>query len=355
MSIWKRVLPQPLSQPGHLPLRRMVQYIDHFMSQREMHRGIVGSPKVTIAQNFDNLLFPKDHPGRSKSDTYYCDSRTLLRTHATCHQNEMLSLKKAYWICDTYRRDEIDRTHYPIFHQMDAIYLINKPDEEVIAHMKAFLESFVSYMLKETLGQVEMRWVDAYFPFTYNSLELEIFYRDQWLELLGGGIIHQDIQKRHDIQPGWAFGIGLERLCMLLYNIQDIRLFWSRDDRFIKQFSGEVQLGDSVPKQMPFVPFSRMQPCYKDISFFVDDSGQENPIDAGRFDMNDVHDILRDYEDLEEVKVQDAFYHPKKQKWSLCLRLTFRAWDRTLENEQVMQLINDMKKQMVDQLGLEMR
>jgi phenylalanyl-tRNA synthetase alpha chain len=93
-------------------------------------------------------------------------------------------------------------------------------------------------MVKELFGKdTPQRWVDAYFPFTHPSLELEVYYDNQWMEVLGCGVIQRDIvakAKRNDV--GWAFGLGLERLAMVLFKIPDIRLFWSTDERFLSQF-----------------------------------------------------------------------------------------------------------------------
>jgi len=88
-----------------------------------------------------------------------------------------------------------------------------------------------------------MRWLDSYFPFTHPSWELEIFFQDEWLEVLGCGVVEQQIVERAGTsnRVGWAFGLGLERLAMVLFGIPDIRLFWSTDERFIGQFNEEIE------------------------------------------------------------------------------------------------------------------
>ena len=98
----------------------------------------------------------------------------------------------------------------------------------------------------------------AYFPFTDPSYELEIFFRGEWLEVLGCGVIEQDIVRNcgRGEQLGWAFGLGLERLAMVLFEIPDIRLFWSHDRRFIEQFEGIDYSGDDAPR-VSFKPFSK--------------------------------------------------------------------------------------------------
>jgi phenylalanyl-tRNA synthetase alpha chain len=95
-----------------------------------------------------------------------------------------------------------------------------------------------------------MRWIDAYFPFTHPSFELEVYWNDEWIELLGCGIIEQKILQfaGADSKVGWAFGIGLDRLAMIIYSIPDIRLLWSRDSGFLNQFADKSPTDDIVYK-----------------------------------------------------------------------------------------------------------
>lgn len=104
--------------------------------------------------------------------------------------------------------------------------------------LKQNLEGLTQHLF----GPVTMRWVDCYFPFTHPSWELEILFQDEWLEVLGCGVIEQRIVDQAGAvgRVGWAFGLGLERLAMVLFGIPDIRLFWSEDDRFISQFDEEI-------------------------------------------------------------------------------------------------------------------
>lgn len=110
------------------------------------------------------------------------------------------------------------------------------------------------------------RWVDTYFPFTHPSWELEILFDGEWLEVLGCGVIEQQILENagQDDCVGWAFGLGLERLAMVLHDIPDIRLFWSEDPRFLGQFDGSRE-----SREQKFKPFSKYPPCAKDITFWV--------------------------------------------------------------------------------------
>ena len=146
---------------------------------------------------------------------------------------------------DAYRRDEIDATHYPAFHQMEGVKVwptetdsYEKDINLALDHLKTTLE----VLAKDVFGNdVEMRWNDDYFPFTDPSVELEIKYQGDWMEILGAGVMtptvigNAGINSRTNV--GWAFGLGLERWAMKLFEIPDIRLFWSNDSRFLEQFS----------------------------------------------------------------------------------------------------------------------
>jgi phenylalanyl-tRNA synthetase alpha chain len=125
-----------------------------------------------------------------------------------------------------------------------------------------------------------MKWSNDHFPFTDPSYELEIFYNNEWLEILGCGVIYDGVMRnaQRDInkEVGWAFGLGLERWAMKLFNIDDIRQFWSTDPRFISQFK---------PNQITkFKPYSKYPTCYKDVTFWLKDQN---------FSENDFFELVR--------------------------------------------------------------
>lgn len=213
------------------------------------------SPIVSVHQNFDSLGFPIDHPGRSRTDTYYVNKQTVLRTHTSAHQADTFRAAETDGFlisADVYRRDAIDRSHYPVFHQMEgarmwsrsgcggdivaAIYkdLENLPKHNMIiedpnptihaernplqpehsaeeaqaiaAHLKRSLENVVVEVFghakkaavaageaKEEDEPLRVRWIEAYFPFTSPSWELEVFWQGDWLELLGCGVVRQHL------------------------------------------------------------------------------------------------------------------------------------------------------------------
>lgn len=138
---------------------------------------------------------------------------------------------------DVYRKDTVDRTHYPAFHQMEGVRIYDfeqigaKSKEEAKIICKRDLQQVLENLAKHLYGEVEMKWIDEYFPFTDPSIELEIFFNDDWVEILGSGVILDGVMVNggRDIEKevGWAFGLGLERWAMKLFEIGDIRLFWS--------------------------------------------------------------------------------------------------------------------------------
>jgi phenylalanyl-tRNA synthetase alpha chain len=379
-------------------------------------------PVVSTHQNFDSLGFPQDHPGRSKTDTYYVNKDTVLRTHTSAHQADTFRANESegYLIsADVYRRDAIDRSHYPIFHQMEgarmwdrakvangdivkAIYddlarlpkhsmKVEDPNppyhaernplqvghsgeeaEALAAHLKRSLELVVAEIFSRARAAVapeshdatkeplRVRWIEAYFPFTSPSWELEIFWQGDWLEVLGCGVVKQEIFTSANVptQVGWAFGIGLERIAMLLFEIPDIRLFWSDDKRFLTQFEG---LSQDLAGLKRFVPFSKYPACYKDIAFWLhstsSSAGGGSHINSRDFHENDVMEIVREVGGniVEDVRMVDEFTHPKTGRKSLCYRINYRSLEATLTNEEANECHKLVEKALVEKLGVELR
>ncbi|XP_011343912.2 probable phenylalanine--tRNA ligase, mitochondrial [Ooceraea biroi] len=315
-------------------------------------------PIVTVAQNFDSLLVPKDHPSRRKTDCYFVNRDTLLRAHTTAHQAELIAmgLNNFLIVGDVYRRDEIDTTHYPVFHQADAVRLrtsqevfqnVNDVESlklfehrgtetpqkqschtlEAVKIMEQELKSTLTGLAQALFGKdVQCRWVDQYFPFTHPSWELEVSYNDKWLEVLGCGIMRQEILQNSGATDriGWAFGLGLERLAMCLYSIPDIRLFWSNDMGFLHQFQV-----DDPNAQIQYKPISIYPTCTNDISFWLPEDGS--------YSSNDFYDIVRDRagEFVERIILKDVFTHPQTKKTSHCYSIVYRHMERTLTQAEV--------------------
>ena len=313
-------------------------------------------PIVSTTQCFDDLRIPPDHPGRSPSDTYYLTDTTLLRTHTSAHQSEHLRSGADAFLCagDVYRRDEIDASHYPAFHQLEGVKLfpveemkgaqglsgdewLSSPEcQQIGDDLKSTLEGLMDHLF----GETEKRWNEDYFPFTSPSYELEIKYQGEWLEVLGCGVVHEEVlqMSNRDDRRGWAFGLGLERLAMILFSIPDIRLFWTEDERFHSQFeSGEI---------VTFESYSKYPPVYKDIAFWIPENFVENDF----FEM--ARGIAGDI--VEKMECIDEFTNPKKGKTSKCYRITYRSMDRSLTNEEIDALQEKLREDVLG-LGVEVR
>ena len=306
-------------------------------------------PKVTTVQNFDQLLIPEDHPSRRPTDTYYYDATTLLRTHTSAHQVEMMQKHAAFLVAgDVFRRDEIDSKHYPCFHQMEGVRTWKLQDigassydsgvQFALQDLKANLERLCGYIYG---AGIQTRWVDAYFPFTKPSLELEIFFQNEWMEVLGCGVVHPDVLAkagRSTDTVGWAYGLGLERWAMKLFDIPDIRLFWSQDARFTSQFSSQKGI-------TRFKPFSKYPVCYKDMSFWL----------ADNFTENDLFEVVREVggDLVERVEKVDEF--AKKGRTSRCYRVHYRSMERVLTNEEIDALQFRLRSLLPSRLGVELR
>ncbi|XP_044763272.1 probable phenylalanine--tRNA ligase, mitochondrial [Coccinella septempunctata] len=353
-------------QKGH-PLGMVSQrVVDYFYTAFRNTRGNPQfsmwdnlSPVVSVEQNFDSLLIPPDHISRSKSDCYYLNRQYLLRAHMTAHQSELMKsgLDNFLMLGDVYRRDEIDSTHYPVFHQIDGVRLRTRSelfpndDSLEIFELGDYTESIgtqdkqtchtieavklLEFELKTVLVELarslfgedfNYRWVDTYFPFTQPSWELEINYEGKWMEILGCGIMRQPILTNAGInnKVGWAFGLGLERLAMCLYKIPDIRLFWSTDSGFLNQFKFA-----KVDAKVIYKPVSQYPQCSNDISFWL-------PQDK-EYAENDFYDLVRTVggDIVEQVILKDDFKHPKTGKRSHCYRIVYRHMERTLKQEEV--------------------
>lgn len=363
-----------LHEQSNNPLYLVSERIRHFFKDKspdevgsKYQEFKFDSPIVTIEDNFDSLLVPKDHVSRRKADSYYLNSNHLLRSHTSAHQNECLKRgSKAFiTIADCYRRDEIDRSHFPTFHQCEILKLYNHKEAGLVnqqnlydAHLNETdskqriysqeASSFVEQRLKSTIesfvkqffnnSKLETRWVSAYFPFTHPSFELEILWNGKWLEVLGCGVVRDEILKACGAfdHIGFAIGFGLERFAMLKYEIPDIRLFWTRDSGFLHQFESK-----SCFDTFQYKPISQCPQCINDLSFWL-------PQDNDKvFESNDFYDLCRSVtgELIEQVRLVDDFIHPKTKRRSLCYRIVYRATDRVLTKDEVNHLHEEIGNQ----------
>lgn len=344
----KRFLDMPdLARTVGSPINEMVQRIlalDEFKSF-----DVIEVPEIVAADiSFDLFDFPKDHPARSRSDTYYVTDTHILRTHTTVMWYYYLreeDVKKrmqagesvgSFSFGKVYRKDEIDRNHMNVFHQMDGWYLTPK-DKKIIATDD--LKKVLSDIAKAVFGaEIKYRFNPDTFPYTDPSLEMEVEINGRWVEVLGSGVVKGSVLEKFGVDSskwnGWAFGFGLERLAIISMDLPDIRLLWSQDPRVAKQ----LKLGQK------FVEVSKFPPITRDISFIVDKS----------FVPNNYFDLIRDIggDLVEEVELLDKYENEEKfgkNKMSYTYRVIYRSPDRTLKTDEVEplqdRLIEDTKKQ----------
>lgn len=273
---------------------------------------------VTVEDNFDSLLIPPNHPSRSRSDTYYVNQNKVLRTHTSAHQNELLRQGETSFLVtgDVYRKDEIDRFHYPIFHQMEGVRVCDD-DVDPDQALKEVLSKLVEFLFPNK----QYRFNPDYFPFTNPSYEIEVLFGEKWVEILGCGVVQPKILENNNIsKKAFAFGLGLERLAMILYTIPDIRLFWTTNEKFLSQFQNQGCLDNITFVEYPKIPSITM-----DIGFWLSDDEiikDNNKLVWTR--QNDFMDIVRNCMDtnIEKVALIDEFFHPKKKQYSHCWRMT---------------------------------
>ena len=190
--------------------------------------------------NFGALNFPPEHPARDMQDTFFIDPETVLRTHTSnvqIHLMEDQNPPLRYIVPGrVYRNEAISFKSYCLFNQVEGIYVDKKVS---FSDLKSILEYFVKKMFGEN---TKMRFRPSFFPFTEPSAELDIWSdkRKEWLEILGCGMVDPEVFNNvnldSNIWHGYAFGMGVERICMLKYEIDDIRLFYQGDMRFLEQF-----------------------------------------------------------------------------------------------------------------------
>jgi phenylalanyl-tRNA synthetase alpha chain len=202
---------------------------------------IADGPEIeTDWYNFTALNQPENHPARSMHDTFYlADGKHLLRTHTSPIQIRFMETHqppiKIIAPGRVYRVDS-DATHSPMFHQVEGLWV----DEQVnFANLKGVVTDFLRRFFERE--DLKVRFRPSFFPFTEPSAEIDMSFGDGWLELGGCGMVHPQVLRNVNIDPeryqGFAFGLGPDRLTMLRYGVNDLRLFFENDLRFLKQFN----------------------------------------------------------------------------------------------------------------------
>ena len=244
-------LPARSFQSGKIhPVSQVIDEVSSIFS--EIGFSVAEGPDVeTEYNNFTALNTPEDHPARDMHDTFYLEEgkKILLRTHTSPVQiRTMLTEKPPFKIIvpgRTYRCDS-DQTHAPMFHQLEGLHI----DKNItMSHLKGCLDYFIKEFFE--VKNVKMRFRPSHFPFTEPSAEVDIGYRiengkivigegDKWLEILGCGMVHPNVLKNVKVDPdkyqGFAFGMGIDRLAMLKYGINDLRAFFENDYRWLTHF-----------------------------------------------------------------------------------------------------------------------
>ena len=364
-------LRRSLEKRGKAEAQRMLRFLDmpdlsrtpgsplyELVSRTLQTKSLAGFDVIIIPEivptyiTFDLFNMPPGHPARSKSDTYYVDEEHILRTHDTVMwyyylnhpaiKEKIKNKEPLGVVCfgKQYRKDEIDRRHMNVFHQLGGLYLV--PDNQRKISLED-LKNALTEIAQNIFGaDVKNRFNEDNFPYTDPSLEMEIEKNGQWIEMLGSGLPRASVLANFGLKGynGWAFGFGLERLAIVSMELPDIRLLWSQDERVTKQ----LKLGN------PYKEVSKYPPIIRDISFVV---GKD-------FVPNNYFDLIRDLggDLVEEVKLLDKYEDEKKfgpDKASYTYRIVYRSNERTLTSKEVDEIQGEIYKQTAKQFDALLR
>ncbi|MFH1181112.1 MAG: hypothetical protein V1705_01730 [bacterium] len=310
---------------------------------------------VTVEKCFDLLNAPKDHPSRRETDTYYLTDKDILRTEMTVmwpyylRDKEVLErLEKEGYVAAlspgiVFRKDEIDRKHFPAFHQIDFLYICRK-DQRIITlkELQDVQADGVKIIFGEDIG---FRFLVDTFPFTDPSTQIEIKVGENWIEVAGSGLVHTQCLKNFGLDPevynGWAGTFGIDRLAMIKMGIPDIRILWSDDPRITSQFK---DINSKYKEVSKYPEISR------DISFVIDKN----------INLNNYYEIVRDFAEnlIEEVRLIDSYEDEKKfgkDKKSYTFRIVYRSPERTLKNDEVNKIQEEIRNKTKQDLNAVLR
>lgn len=353
----KRYIAMPdLTRTERSPLKSVVEIVLNLPSLKNF--DIIDTPEIISPEVvFDLFNFPKDHPARSRSDTYYTDSTHILRPHTSLMwkyylENPEIRKKLAEngaigAVCygKVYRKDEIDWQHSNVLHHFDGLMVCKKEVKEIT---QTDLEDICSEVTTSILGkEIEKEFRVDHFPYTDPSVEMNIKWGEKWVEVNGAGLVHPQVIKNLGLDPdiynGWAFGFGVDRLAMLKMKIPDIRLLWSKDERVTEQLKNINNAYHAVSKYPPVI---------RDISFIVDKKD---------YNPNRYFELIREVagEDMvEEAKLLDSYQDTERfgsEKVSYTYRIIYRSNDRTLTNDEVNKTHGELQQKTAEQFHAELR
>lgn len=316
------------------------------------------SPITTPYQNFDNLLIPVGHKDRSEIENYFLNENTVLRCHTSAHAPDLIAMGHNNFLLsgDVYRRDTYDHLHSPIFHQLEVQRLFTK--EEVFRHspntnlnifdinardskmetedkqnvhtieavkamssdMKKTIEEIV---FGELLGHgLTYRWNNYYVQFGRPAYEMEVLYEGEWLEIVAGSILKQEIVDRAGAtnKIAWSCGFGLDRIAMALYGIPDIRLMRSNNTKFTSQFASMEKDSGIL-----FKPYSACPTFFKELILQL-----PRDADTAAFEY-DFYELVRIAAEnaVQKVELSDKFQRNHRY------RITYKSWDKVMNQEEV--------------------
>jgi len=227
-----------LSAGGLHPVTRTMERIEQLF--HSLGFATVSGPEIERDfYNFTALNIPENHPARAMHDTFYIDPQHVLRTHTSPVQVRYMEVHqpplKIISLGRVYRVDS-DATHSPMFHQVEGLWM---DDDISFANLKGVVQDFLQRFFEQ--DDLQVRFRPSFFPFTEPSAEIDMSWNGGWLEIGGCGMVHPNVLKQVNIDSekylGFAFGLGVERLAMLRYGVNDLRLFYESDLRFLKQFN----------------------------------------------------------------------------------------------------------------------
>lgn len=349
----KRLLKLPdLTKKENSPVKILFDQIIKLPRFKDF--DLVDFPKIITTEQCFDLLNMQDHPSRKETDTYYLDDTHILRTQTTAFWSFYLKDQEVLKRLETegqiaalapgivFRKDEIDRHHFPAFHQIDGL-LICKKSKKIITQQD--LKDAQIDLATGIFGPgIEYKFLEDSFPYTVQSLEMDIMFNGEWMEVNGAGLVNPAVLKNFGLDPeiynGWAFGFG-ERLAMIKMEIPDIRILWSDNPRIVSQFKDI----NSKYKEVGHYP-----EISRDISFIVDKS----------VSLNNYYEIIRDLADnlIEELKLLDTYDNEEKfgkDKISYTFRIIYRSPERTLTSEEINVIQDKIRKKTETDLNAVLR